>query len=69
MEAEEWPMAEILSIRTIDGGVNQYYVHFVDYNKRLDEWVNEDRLDTRKGQLISECLLGVLDFSKNQRKI
>merc|ERR1719273_2119666 len=40
-------MAEILSIRTIDG-VNQYYVHFVDYNKRLDEWVNEDRLDTRK---------------------
>ena len=56
MEAEEWPMAEILSIRTIDGGVNQYYVHFVDYNKRLDEWVNEDRLDTRKGQLISECL-------------
>merc|ERR1712223_180692 len=40
-------MAETLSIRTIDG-VNQYYVHFVDYNKRLDEWVNEDRLDTRK---------------------
>ena len=47
MDTEEWPMAEILSIRTIDG-INQYYVHFVDYNKRLDEWVNEDRLDTRK---------------------
>lgn len=44
---EEWPMAEILSIRSVDGA-NQYYVHFVDYNKRLDEWVNEDRLDTRK---------------------
>merc|ERR1719447_128612 len=26
----------------------QYYVHYVDYNKRLDEWVTEDRLDTRK---------------------
>merc|ERR1719295_1061239 len=26
----------------------QYYVHYVDYNKRLDEWVIEDRLDTRK---------------------
>merc|ERR1719270_437330 len=25
-----------------------YYVHYVDYNKRLDEWVSEDRLDTRK---------------------
>ena len=68
MEAEEWPMAEILSIRTIDGGVNQYYVHFVDYNKRLDEWVNEDRLDTRKGHLISECLLGVIDFPKKPTK-
>ena len=68
MEAEEWPMAEILSIRTIDGGVNQYYVHFVDYNKRLDEWVNEDRLDTRKGQLISECLLGVIDFPKKNNE-
>ena len=77
MEAEEWPMAEILSIRTIDGGVNQYYVHFVDYNKRLDEWVNEDRLDTRKveppplakGQLISECLFDFLNFPKKQQKI
>ncbi len=29
-------------------GVVQYYVHYVDYNKRLDEWVTEDRLDTRK---------------------
>ena len=47
MDTEEWPMAEILSIRTVDG-INQYYVHFVDYNKRLDEWVTEDRLDTRK---------------------
>ena len=28
--------------------VMQYYVHYVDYNKRLDEWVTEDRLDTRK---------------------
>ena len=43
----QWPMAEILSIRQTNGS-NQYYVHFVDYNKRLDEWVSEDRLDTRK---------------------
>ena len=46
-DPEEWPKAEILSMRTIDG-INQYYVHFVDYNKRLDEWVTEDRLDTRR---------------------
>eukprot|EP00088_Acartia_fossae_P057326 TRINITY_DN6688_c0_g1_i1.p1 TRINITY_DN6688_c0_g1~~TRINITY_DN6688_c0_g1_i1.p1 ORF type:complete len:534 (+),score=99.93 TRINITY_DN6688_c0_g1_i1:67-1668(+) len=44
---EDWPKAEVISIRQIKG-VLQYYVHYVDYNKRLDEWVTEDRLDTRK---------------------
>lgn len=44
---EDWPKAEVISIRQIKG-VYQYYVHYVDYNKRLDEWVTEDRLDTRK---------------------
>jgi len=43
----------LLSVLTIYNcvqvrGVVQYYVHYVDYNKRLDEWVTEDRLDTRK---------------------
>ena len=48
-EDSEWPKAEVISIRSIDGtGDRQYYVHFVDYNKRLDEWVTEDRLDTRR---------------------
>lgn len=45
--SDEWPKAEVLSIRTV-GDLTQYYVHFVDYNKRLDEWVTEDRLDTRR---------------------
>jgi len=45
--SEEWPKAEVISIRQIKNVV-QYYVHYVDYNKRLDEWVTEDRLDTRK---------------------
>ena len=42
---EEWPMAEILSIRHLVDGSKQYYVHFIEYNKRLDEWVSEDRLN------------------------
>ena len=44
---DDWPKAEVISIRNIDGD-RQFYVHFVDYNKRLDEWVTEDRLDTRR---------------------
>ena len=40
---EDWPKAEVICIKQ-----NKYYVHYVDYNKRLDEWVTEDRLDVRR---------------------
>ncbi|KAL7063460.1 hypothetical protein AAHC03_01849 [Spirometra sp. Aus1] len=36
--------AEILGVRETEDGVF-YYVHFDDFNKRLDEWVEESRLD------------------------
>ena len=39
---------QVISIRSAGGGLSQYYVHYVDYNKRLDEWVTEERLDTRR---------------------
>ncbi|CAB0011596.1 unnamed protein product [Nesidiocoris tenuis] len=48
-KGDEWPLAEIVSIKEVNG-VTCYYVHYVDYNKRLDEWVTESRLDTRKIQ-------------------
>ncbi|KAK5117357.1 hypothetical protein LTR62_005974 [Meristemomyces frigidus] len=36
--------AEILSIQTRKGRPT-YYVHYVEFNKRLDEWVSADRID------------------------
>ncbi|KAI9045053.1 NuA4 histone acetyltransferase complex catalytic subunit ESA1 [Aspergillus affinis] len=36
--------AEILSIRQRKDGPS-FYVHYVDFNKRLDEWVDSGRLD------------------------
>ncbi|KAJ4428621.1 hypothetical protein ANN_24666 [Periplaneta americana] len=42
-------LAEIISVREVRG-LKSYYVHYVDFNKRLDEWVTEERLDTRKVQ-------------------
>ncbi|KAK5952051.1 Histone acetyltransferase [Knufia fluminis] len=36
--------AEVLSIRQRNGGLS-FYVHYVDFNKRLDEWVSADRID------------------------
>lgn len=40
--------AEIMSTRTsttTKDGQREFYVHFCDFNKRLDEWVGIDRLD------------------------
>ncbi|XP_064484834.1 histone acetyltransferase KAT5-like [Ornithodoros turicata] len=46
----DWPLAEILSIKDLGDGQFLYYIHFIDYNKRLDEWVTADRLDLKKIQ-------------------
>ncbi|GFG32588.1 hypothetical protein Cfor_12356 [Coptotermes formosanus] len=46
---DDWPLAEIVSVKEVKGS-KCYYVHYVDFNKRLDEWVTEERLDTRKVQ-------------------
>ena len=48
---DDWHMAEILSVRHLSNGQTIYYVHFIDFNKRLDEWVTEDRLELKKMQL------------------
>ncbi|XP_028839240.1 histone acetyltransferase KAT5b isoform X2 [Denticeps clupeoides] len=46
---DEWPLAEILSVKETIGR-KLYYVHYIDFNKRLDEWVTPDRLDLKKLQ-------------------
>lgn len=48
---DDWPLAEILMVKPSPDGRQMYYVHFIDYNKRLDEWVVEDRLDLKKMEL------------------
>lgn len=40
-----WYPAEILDKRPKEGGGWSYYVHYLDFNKRLDEWVTPDRLN------------------------
>ncbi|XP_055380164.1 histone acetyltransferase Tip60 [Condylostylus longicornis] len=46
---EDWPLAEIVSVKEQECR-RIFYVHYVDFNKRLDEWVSEEYLDTRKVQ-------------------
>lgn len=44
---KELRKAEIRSTQ-IRNGEHQFYVHFQDYNKRLDEWIGLDRIDQTK---------------------
>ncbi|MFH4983778.1 hypothetical protein AB6A40_010487 [Gnathostoma spinigerum] len=37
--------AEILSIKPTADGKYRFYVHYIDCNRRLDEWVDEASLD------------------------
>ncbi|XP_051901106.1 histone acetyltransferase KAT5 isoform X6 [Pristis pectinata] len=46
---DEWPLAEILEREDISGR-KVFYVHYIDFNKRLDEWVTPERLDLKKIQ-------------------
>lgn len=49
----EYIPAELLEIRCneLKGGSLEYFVHFENTDKRLDEWVDLDRLDLIKGPL------------------
>ncbi|XP_041468305.1 histone acetyltransferase KAT5-like isoform X1 [Lytechinus variegatus] len=49
-QTDEWPLGEIISRKDTDDGV-LFYVHYIDYNKRLDDWVTLDRLNLEKLQM------------------
>ncbi|KAK9704266.1 Histone acetyltransferase [Basidiobolus ranarum] len=54
----QYRKAEILSIRKLETSIlSEYYVHYVEFNKRLDEWVSGSKLDLSKG----------VEFPKNKK--
>ncbi|XP_071161804.1 histone acetyltransferase KAT5-like [Mytilus galloprovincialis] len=42
-----WHFAEILGKKEVNGK-HMFYIHYEDFNKRLDEWVPEERMDMNK---------------------
>lgn len=44
-DQEAYKEAEILSVRNNKQNITEYYVHYIDYNKRLDEWITVDQVD------------------------
>jgi len=50
--------AEIVEVRTNDAGTSEYYIHYTEFNRRLDEWVTAERFDLtkveEKGAVVAE---------------
>lgn len=44
LKDENYRLADILAFQ-VRKGKPTYYVHYVEFNKRLDEWINEDAID------------------------
>jgi len=48
---EGWIEGEVVAKRKNGDSTFAYYIHYIDYNKRLDEWVQESQLDITKVKL------------------
>jgi histone acetyltransferase MYST1 len=44
LHSNSFSAVEIIQSRSIIGRQQEYYIHFIDLNRRLDRWVNEDEL-------------------------
>lgn len=59
--------AEIMSIRII-GGKPQFYVHFLEFNKRLDGWVSLDKMDLATAEVKPDKVNGASNSSSTGSK-
>ncbi|KAI8881074.1 hypothetical protein K501DRAFT_286547 [Backusella circina FSU 941] len=67
-EDSEFRRAEILSSRDSPNHGLEYYVHYVEFNKRLDEWVSIKRLDfSRDIEFPANKKTNKLDVPKKER--
>jgi histone acetyltransferase MYST1 len=50
----EWYPAEVLETRNVKPMQTEYFVHFENMDKRLDEWTDIERFDLTKGELLTK---------------
>ncbi|ESO09071.1 hypothetical protein HELRODRAFT_156566 [Helobdella robusta] len=63
----DWHYAEILSKKE-QGGTTLYYVHFEDFNKRLDDWISTDRMDLSRIESSKKDLKTPLKLTNGSRQ-
>jgi histone acetyltransferase MYST1 len=45
-----WHVGEVIQKRNnLENGLTEYYVHYKDMNRRMDEWVTVERVDVERG--------------------
>lgn len=73
-ETGVWQLAEIKRIKELPKlGKRKFYVHYVGFNKRIDEWVDEEDLNLNSVQKLHVAQMASLDISlhkdrKNKQK-
>ena len=60
-------LAEILQ-EHLKKGRKVYYVHYQDFNKRLDEWIEVDRIDFSKSLILPEVKADSKDTKQKKNK-
>eukprot|EP00002_Diphylleia_rotans_P010921 TRINITY_DN2160_c0_g1_i2.p1 TRINITY_DN2160_c0_g1~~TRINITY_DN2160_c0_g1_i2.p1 ORF type:complete len:248 (+),score=50.62 TRINITY_DN2160_c0_g1_i2:52-795(+) len=43
----KWHKSEIVDLRRANSDRIEYYIHYAEFNKRLDEWVSDERLSVQ----------------------
>ncbi|XP_065061787.1 histone acetyltransferase KAT8-like isoform X2 [Rhopilema esculentum] len=72
-----WYPADVIQARTSSDNKTEYYVHYDGFNRRLDEWVSEDRVDKpvsedegkqNPSEPLAESELGDRKITRNQKR-
>ncbi|KAK6455829.1 acyl-CoA N-acyltransferase [Scheffersomyces xylosifermentans] len=62
----EYRLAEILQ-QHLKKGKKVFYVHYQEFNKRLDEWISADRIDYRRPMILPEIKADKKDEKKDNK--
>ncbi|KAL7662961.1 Histone acetyltransferase [[Candida] zeylanoides] len=63
----EYRLAELLQEHT-KKGKKVYYVHYQEFNKRLDEWIGTDRIDYSRAMVVAEVKADRDEKAKSKSK-
>lgn len=67
LKDDQYRLSEILAFQ-LRKGKHTYYVHYVEFNKRLDEWINEDAIDFHRPIILPKQKVVKKEPKKQKKK-